>query len=201
MKKTLIIGITGGIGGGKSTLAKILREKGYWVYDTDFEAKRLQNEDAEVCRQLSILFGSEIYDEMGNLDRKKLADLVFENKESLSKLSQIVHPAVRLDFSEWRKQHADEKYLFVESAIMLESGLHELVDKVVVVTAPEKVRIKRVVKRDKITPKQVRARMANQMPEKEKIKRADIVLNSNGKRVLSQNIEKMFAELKKHENV
>lgn len=197
MKKTLIIGITGGIGGGKSTLAKVLCEKGYFVYDTDLEAKRLQNKDTNVRRQLTDLFGSEIYDETGNLDRKKLAGIVFKNQELLSKLSQIVHPAVRHDFQAWKQKYADEKYLFVESAIMFESGLHELMDKIIVVTAPENVRVDRVVKRDKITPEQVRARMANQMPEDEKVKKADIVLNSDGKHVLSQNIDRMFAELER----
>jgi len=195
--KSLIIGITGGIGGGKSTLAGLLREKGCFVFDTDFEAKRLQNEDAEVRRRMMDLFGNEIYDETGNLNRKKLAGLVFKNQELLSELNQIIHPIVRLKLWEWQQKYAGERYLFVESAIMFESGLYKLMDKIVVVTAPEDIRISRVVKRDKLTVEQVRARIANQMPEDIKIKKADIVLDSNENQALSQSIDNMFSELEK----
>jgi dephospho-CoA kinase len=194
-EKSLIIGITGGIGGGKSTLSEILREKGYFVYDTDSEAKRLQNEHPDIRRQLTAEFGNEIYDETGQLDRKCLASLVFENPKLLSKLNQIIHPVVRQDFSDWQKKYAQEKHLFVESAILFESGFDELTDKIIVVTAPEEVRIKRVAKRDGVTHEQVRARIANQMPEEEKIKRADIVLDSNGKRVLAEQIDIKLEEI------
>jgi len=193
--KPLIIGITGGIGGGKSTFSGLLREKGYAVYDTDREAKRLQNEHPEIRQQLAAEFGSEIYDEIGQLDRKRLASLVFENPQLLSKLNKIIHPIVEQDFLEWQKKYVQEKFLFVESAIMLESGFDKLTDKIIVVTAPEEVRIERVVKRDGVTPEQVRARIANQMPEEEKVKRADFVLNSDGKRALSENLEEILFEL------
>lgn len=194
---SLIVGITGGIGGGKSTFSQLLREKGYAVYDTDHEAKRLQNERPDIRKQLMTEFGNEIYDENGQLNRKRLANLVFENPKLLSKLNEIVHPVVRQDFEEWQKKYAQEKILFVESAIMLESGFSELTDKIIIVTAPENVRIQRVVERDGVTYEQVRARIANQMPETEKIKRADFVLNSDGKRVLSESLDEILFELEK----
>ncbi len=195
MNKPKVIGITGGIGGGKSTLAKILREKGYLVYDTDLEARRLQNENIDIRKHLIHLFGEDIYDNQ-QLNRKKLAELVFNNPELLLKLNSIIHPVVKNDFINWQKEHSNERYLFIESAVMYESGFDSIIDKVIVVTAPEEVRIARVVKRDNISPEQVRQRIANQMPEEEKIKRADIVLNSNGKNVLKNNIEKLFKEIK-----
>jgi dephospho-CoA kinase len=195
--KPLIIGITGGIGGGKSTFSELLREKGYVVYDTDREAKRLQNEHPEIRRQLTAEFGNEIYDESEQLDRKHLANLVFENPKLLSKLNEIIHPIVEQDFLEWQKKHAQEKILFFESAILFESGFDKLTDKIIVVTAPENVRINRVVKRDGVTHEQVRARIANQMSETEKIKRADFVLNSDGKRVLSENLDRILFEIEK----
>jgi len=195
--KPLIIGITGGIGGGKSTFSEFLREKGYVVYDTDREAKRLQNEHPEICRQLMAEFGNEIYDESGQLDRKRLANLVFKNPQLLSKLNEIVHPIVEQDFLEWQKKYARKKNLFIESAILFESGFDKLTDKIIVVTAPENVRIQRVVERDGVTHEQVRARIANQMSEAEKIKRADFVLNSDGKRVLSENLDKVLFEIEK----
>ncbi|NDV46016.1 dephospho-CoA kinase [Paludibacter sp. 221] len=198
MKKPLVIGITGGIGGGKSTLARMLQKKGYHVYDTDVEAKKLQDKNTEIRRQLIELFGDEIYDN-DRLNRKKLASIVFRNPEQLAKLNEIVHPVVREHFLDWKSQHSNEKYLFVESAIMYESGFVGFVDKVIVVTAPLHVRILRVAKRDKITPEQVRERIARQLPEEEKIKKADIVLNSDGKDVLSANVEHIFSELSKIE--
>ena len=194
---SLIIGITGGIGGGKSTFSELLREKGYAVYDTDREAKCLQNEHPEIRRQLTAEFGSEIYDENGQLDRKRLANLVFENPKLLSKLNKTIHPIVEQDFLEWQKKHVQEKILFFESAILFESGFDKLTDKIIVITAPENVRIERVVKRDGVTHEHVRARIANQMSETEKIKRADFVLNSDGKRVLSENLDRILFEIEK----
>lgn len=194
MKKPLIVGITGGIGGGKSTIARALRKKGHYVYDTDKEAKRLQNEHPEIRQQLTELFGQEIY-KNNKLDRKMLAGIVFSRPDMLAKLNNIVHPVVRKDFQEWQKKFPDEKYLFIESAILFEGGLKSYVDKIVVVTAPEDVRIIRVVKRDKVTPEQVRERIQNQLPEEEKIKQADIVLDSNGNRIIDKNIHKLFSEL------
>ena len=184
--KPTIIGITGGIGGGKSTLSAVLREKGCFVYDTDSEAKRLQNEHPEIRRQLSAVFGSEIYNSVGQLDRARLADLVFENPALLLKLNEIIHPIVMQDFREWQKRHAQEKILFVESAILFESGFDTLADKIIVVTAPEEIRINRVVKRDGVTHEQVRARMAHQMSEDEKIKRADIVIDTHNENLQEQ---------------
>ena len=190
----MIVGITGGIGGGKSTLSDLLREKGFFVYDTDFEAKRLQSEHPEIRQRLIDLFGENIYVDQ-QLDRKKLADIVFKNSGLLSGLNKIIHPFVRKDFTEWKCKHSNEKYLFVESAIMFESGLYNEMDKIIVVTAPENVRIERVMKRDGVSAEKVLARMKNQLSEEEKIKRADIVLNSEGENVPNKNIEKLLAGL------
>jgi len=193
--KPTIIGITGGIGGGKSTLSAILREHGYFVYDTDSEAKRLQNEHPEIRQQLTAVFGNEIYNSAGQLDRKRLADTVFENPVLLMTLNKIIHPIVRQDFRAWQKRHAQEKFLFVESAILFESGLNELIDKAIVVTAPEEIRISRVAKRDGVTHEQVRARMTHQMPEDEKIKRADIVIDSHNEN-LQEQVNEIIEKLK-----
>lgn len=194
MYKPLIVGITGGIGGGKSTLARILCERGYVVYDTDREARRLQNENAVIRQKLTDIFGHDIYTEEG-LNRKLLAGNVFNNPSLLKQLNEIVHPIVRQDFFDWQKQHAQEKYLFVESAIMFESGLSQFTDKVIVVTAPEDLRIMRVMKRDNISPEEVLKRMKNQLPEEEKIARADIVVDSSGKTALTDNVDRILAEL------
>lgn len=194
MKYPLIVGITGGIGGGKSTLSEVLRKKGFLVYDTDRAAKRLQKEDKTIINRIKETFGNSVYTENG-LDRKLLATIVFTNKELLHKLNEIVHPAVRKDFFDWIEKNSTEKVLFVESAIMFESGFSDFVDKIIVVTAPENIRIMRVMKRDGVTAEHVLARIKRQMPEQEKINKADIVLNSHGKRVLTQNVNKLLVEL------
>ena len=176
--KPLIIGITGGIGGGKSTLSAKLLAEGYEVYNTDVRAKILQNEHPELIRQMKGLFGDAIYNSQG-LDRAALARIVFGNKELLQQLNKLVHPVVREDFNHWVAQHTSEKLLFVESAIMFESGLVHSVDKVILMTASEDVRIRRVVKRDGISPEQVKARIDNQMSDGLKIPKSDYVIFSD----------------------
>ena len=178
MKNPLIIGITGGIGSGKTTLSEHLRHEGFFVYDSDLQARSLQNKHPLIRKKLTELFGEDIYTTEG-LNRPELAKIVFAQHELLVKLNEIVHPVVREDFKNWIAQHAENKFLFVESAILLESGFRELVDKVVLMTASEELRIKRVVKRDGTSPEQVKARMLNQLPDKAKIPLADIVIHTD----------------------
>lgn len=192
--KPLIIGITGGIGGGKSTLSAKLRAEGYDVYDTDIRAKVLQNEHPELVRQLKALFGDTIYNAEG-LDRAALARIVFGNKDLLQQLNKLVHPFVREDFNSWVVAHAKQKLLFVESAIMFESGLSELMDKIILMTASESVRIHRVVKRDGASPEQVKARIDNQMPDEQKIPKADFVIYSDDNMPLLDKMNKILDEL------
>jgi len=178
MKNPLIIGITGGIGSGKTTLSEHLRREGYNVYDSDLEARRLQNEHPVIRKKLIELFGKDIYTSQG-LNRSELAKIVFAKQDLLIKLNEIVHPVVREHFKNWVTQHSDEQFLFVESAILVESGFSKLVDKVVLMAASEELRIKRVIKRDGSTPEQVKARMSNQLPDEAKIPLADIVIHTD----------------------
>jgi len=189
MKIPLIIGITGGIGSGKTTLSKSLREVGYDVYDSDLEARRLQNENPEIIKGLKKLFGSEIYTPQG-LDRPKLAEIVFADQSLLLQLNAIVHPVIRLDFENWVKQHQSHKFVFVESAIMLESGFSKLVNKIILVTASEQLRIERVVKRDGITEEQVKARMSKQYPDDVKIPLADYVMYTDDNLPMADKMKK-----------
>ena len=116
MHKPLIIGITGGIGSGKTTLSKLLRAEGYSVYDSDLEARRLQNEHSTMRKKIIDMFGKEIYDERG-LNRSALGQLVFGKPELLTKLNSIVHPLVMDDFENWIDNRLPKKMLFIESAI------------------------------------------------------------------------------------
>lgn len=177
----MIIGITGGIGSGKSVIAKQLRRMGYAVYDTDSEAKKLILEDKEVRRQIEQLFGSEVYAH-GVYQTAWVAQQVFADKSLLAKLNTIVHPAVKADILRWNtslRNTSPNNLMFVECAILYQAGLDTLCDKVVAITASEDIRIQRVIARDHSTIDQVRARMRAQNAE-QFLQRADIVINNDG---------------------
>ena len=183
----MIIGITGGIGSGKSVIAKQLRQKGYAVYDTDSEAKRLIVEDATVREQMTALFGEEVYQD-GVYQTSFVAQQVFADKSLLAKLNAIVHPAVKADIiSKFRSLgviseplNSDPRDIFfIECAILYQAGIDQLCDKVVAVTAPEDIRLERVITRDHSDIDKVRARMRAQEAEKD-LQRADIVINNDG---------------------
>ena len=188
----MIIGITGGIGSGKSVIAKQLRQMGYEVYDTDSEAKRLIVEDAHVREQMTALFGEEVYQD-GVYQTSFVAQQVFADKNLLAKLNAIVHPAVKADIiSKFRSLgvlsepsapseplNSDSDLLFIECAILFQAGFDVLCDKVVAVTAPEDIRLERVIARDHSDMNKVRARMRAQEAEKD-LARADIVINNDG---------------------
>lgn len=182
----MIIGLTGGIGSGKSVIAKQLREIGYAVYDTDSEAKRLIVEDAAVRKQMIQLFGSDVYKD-GIYQTAFVAQRVFTDKSLLAQLNAIVHPAVRADILRWATMQDSPSFrkglgvgiCFVECAILYQAGFDELCDKVVAVTAPEEVRLTRVLARDHSTIDKVRARMRAQEADKD-LRRADLVINNDG---------------------
>ncbi len=174
-----LVGLTGGIGSGKSTLANELRKQGIPVYDSDSEAQRIISQDTDVRNELCALFGQNVY--TGTLlDRPKVAQIVFRNPDLLQRMNAIVHPRVRTDVSEWVKRHNNARLLFVESAILYQSGFDNLCDKTVWVTAPEQVRIARVMQRDNATEADVRLRMARQGDETAFLRRANIVVNNDG---------------------
>lgn len=174
----MIVGLTGGIGSGKSVIAKQLREMGFAVYDTDSEAKRLIIEDTSVRKQMEELFGKEVYTD-GVYQTALVAQRVFSNKALLLQLNAIVHPAVKADILRWAEANKND-ILFVECAILYQAGFHTICNKVVAVTAPEEVRINRVIARDHTTIDKVRARMRAQEAEKD-ILHADLVVNNDGK--------------------
>ncbi|HET7732445.1 MAG TPA: dephospho-CoA kinase [Paludibacter sp.] len=195
MSKPMVIGITGGIGGGKSTLAARLRDEGFEVYDSDMEARRLQNEHPVIREQLIELFGEDIYTEQG-LNRTAIAGMVFTNKDLLLKLNKVVHPVVEAHFRNWVDKNSENKFLFVESAILFESGFDKFVDKVIVITASEEVRIRRVIKRDGSTVEQVLARMSSQISEDFKTSKADFIIHSDDNMPLLDKMRRILQELK-----
>ncbi|MFV0470509.1 MAG: dephospho-CoA kinase [Paludibacteraceae bacterium] len=196
MQKPLIIGITGGIGGGKTTFSEFLQECGELVFNTDREGRRLQNEDEQVISEIKTLFGNDIYTPQG-LNRSGIAKIVFNNKEKLNELNQIIHPRVKSEFLDWTRKHYNKKRLFMECAVLFEGDFNKLVDRVVVVTAPESVRIQRVMQRDNLDEQRVRERIKNQLSEEVKIKKADWTVNTDNSEKSIQYVQDFLKKLEK----
>lgn len=173
-----IIGLTGGIGSGKTTVAQYIEDCGFPVYYSDDRAKTIVNDNEVVKNKIKELLGADSYDENDIYNRKFVAGKVFNDEELLLQLNGIIHPAVRLDFEEWvRKQ---TKYLvFKETALLFELKLNLQCYKSLLVTAEDNIRLKRVMDRDSKTYREVETVMNNQMPEKDKIKLADYVIYNN----------------------
>ncbi|SDL04518.1 dephospho-CoA kinase [Salinimicrobium catena] len=171
-----VLGLTGGIGSGKTTVANMFRELGVPVYIADDEAKKLMNSDPEVREQITSLFGEAAYNN-GMLNRKLLASRVFSDKELLEKLNAIVHPAVGKHFEEWKKIQTGV-YVIYEAAILFEKGGYRKCDKNLMITAPLEVKIARIMARDGSTRKEIQARMNNQWPDEKKAKMADFILSN-----------------------
>ena len=188
-----IIGITGGIGGGKTTLSNRLRKAGYPVYDTDLEAKRLQNEDPELIAAIKDLLGPDVYVD-NSLDRPAVAARVFSNQTLLGRLTRLVHPVVKRDFMKWVSLQ-QSPLVFIESAVLFEGGFDTLTTKNIVVTAPEEIRIERVMHRDQLTREQVVKRINNQLPEPDKEARADLVIYTDTGLPPDELLKKVLSEL------
>jgi dephospho-CoA kinase len=171
-----VVGLTGGIGSGKTTIAKMFEEQGIPVYYADDEAKELMNTSELIKQKLISAFGEDSY-QNGKLNRAYLAEQVFNDKEKLKTINSIVHPEVDRHFKEWVSAQ-QSKIVVQENAILFESGKKDRFDVIITVTAPEEVRIRRVVKRDQISEEQVKARIKNQMDDTEKIKNSDYTIEN-----------------------
>jgi dephospho-CoA kinase len=168
----LKIGITGCIGSGKSLVTKIFAQLGVPVYDADSRAKYLMNHSEELRSQLIELLGEQAYTEDGHLNRSFVAGAVFENTILLNKLNGLIHPAVFHDFDKWITEHAQATYIIKEAALMFETDSYKQLDQIITVTAPQKLRIERVVKRDRVSESDVLKRMNNQLSQEEKLSRS-----------------------------
>ena len=172
---TRIIGLTGGIGSGKSTVATYIASKGIPVYIADEEAKKLMDSKV-IIKKIQAIFEENVLTDEGNLDRKKIGSIVFNQPEKLAQLNAIVHPEVKKHFEKWVKKHKNQSFVVKEVAILFETGGNLACDKVIIITAPEEIRIERAMKRDNIDRESVLSRIKNQLPEEEKIKMSNFVV-------------------------
>ena len=185
MNKRFQIGLTGGIGSGKTVVSKMFNVLGIPVYDSDFNAKELMTTDPELIQEIKFAFGNEVY-EMDGLNRDKLAAKVFNNPAELEKLNRMVHPRVGKHYLNWVSKQTSP-VVIKEAALLFESNIARQLDFIIVVTAPETLRIERVKDRDKRTVLQIREIMANQWPQEETIERADaVIVNDNQRAVIPQ---------------
>ncbi len=189
------LGITGGIGSGKSVVSRLLHIMGIPVYLTDDEAKRLTNEDAEIRRELIALVGKEVYSADGSLNRPCLAAYLFSKEEHARKVNSIIHPRVKSDFIQWAKAHADYPVVAIESAILIEAGFAETVDRIVMVYAPFELRLQRAMLRDNASEEQIRSRILRQMNDEEKCQKAHTIIVNDGRTPLIPQIETLLKEL------
>ena len=191
------LGITGGIGSGKSTVATLFELHGIPVYNADKEAQKLNNTSAEIRSKLTQHFGEDIYEE-DILNKKKFAEIIFNDPEKLALANSIIHPEVLKHFNSWCIQNAHHSIVALEAAILFESKFHLYLDKVISVYAPLNLRIARVSKRDKVDEKSIKNRINNQMSEKEKIKLAQYVVINDSASSLIEQVQNIIEEILHH---
>jgi len=190
--KMKTVGITGGIGSGKTTVCRIFKELDVPIYFADERAKKLMTENASLQASIIQEFGAAIYTD-NRLNRALLAKKVFAYPEKLAALNALVHPVVAADFGCWLAQHSHANYVLKEAAILFESGANKLVDCTILVTAPEGLRIQRVVARDGVSANDVKLRMANQWTEKRKSELANHIVNNDGTQFLIPQVLRLHA--------
>jgi dephospho-CoA kinase len=193
----LSVGITGGMGSGKSLICLIFNLLGISIYNSDLHAKRLMEEDEKVKSEIIKLFGKESYFDNGNLNRKFLAGMIFNNQLLLTKINEIIHPAVRYDAIEWQNKLPSNKvYCIRESAILFETGIYKHLDFNILVTAPENIRKERIKKRDGITEEEIQSRINQQWPENKKLALCDFQIINDGKSFLIPQVLKIHQLLR-----
>ena len=190
MKK---IGLTGGIGVGKTFVAKLLHQMAIPIFNADVEAKKCMDSDSELIKKIELIFGNLIYID-GKIQKKKLANIIFSDIKKLNELNALVHPVVKQSFLDWCEKQESE-IVVKEAAILFESNSHIGLDNVICVTAPENLRIQRVQQRDNISIKQVRSRIDSQMKQLEKEKLSDYIIVNDGVELILPQVIKILSQI------
>lgn len=185
------LGVTGGIGSGKSVVCDVLRLHDIPVYDADLEAKNLNDTSPVIRKKLTESFGQDLY-RNNRLDREKLAHLIFNNEENLRTANSIIHPELAKHFMEWAKQREQHPVVALDAAVLFEAGFQSVLDKTIIVLAPLEVRIERAVKRGNLTKEQITARANSQMSDKEKAELADFIIQNDGQHSLLEQVDKIL---------
>ena len=190
---TKIIGLTGGIGSGKTTIANYFAEKGIPVYIADDEARKI-TESPEILQSIRALFGDEVFNSE-KLDRVKVSQIVFNDTDKLKLLNEIIHPAVKKHFKNWVLQHSNFDFIVYETAILFESGSYKQCDVVISVIAPIETRIKRVMIRDSVSREEVLNRIKNQLSDEDLIKKSDFIIKNNKLEETRRQVDKILKKI------
>ena len=192
------IGVTGGIGSGKTSVCKVFNVLGIPVFAADLEAKEIMDTDPDIIRNINTLTGTDLYLD-GSLDRSRLASFIFKDQSLLQKINLLIHPVVFDHFETWIKEQITP-YVIMEAAILFESGASKLVDRVVTVIAPVEERVERVIKRNKLSKDQVMDRIRNQMDDVSKSKLSDYVIRNSENDMIIPAILKIHEDILTHLN-
>lgn len=193
---TKIIGLTGGIGSGKTTVAKYFASKGIPVYIADEAAKDIMD-DKKVVQEVQAIFSENVILKNGLLDRNAIRELVFKDKSKLEQLNKIIHPKVKIDFEDWLKQYKNVTFIIKEVAILFETNGQKYCDATILVTAPIETRIKRVLERDATSRENILQIINNQLPEEEKMKLATYVITNENLNITYKTVDNLIEILKK----
>jgi len=189
-----VVGITGGIGSGKTTVCKIFELLGIPVFYADTEAKTLYD-DATIKSKVVELFGKKVLGKDGKVDRAKLASIIFSDKPSLVKINLLIHPAVRKIFHQWKKQQKAVQYVIEEAAIMVESGVYKEINYLILINSPKLLRINRIIKSNKLNTNEIKKRIREQITDKEREKYADVIIINDGKHSLIEQVLRIHEKL------
>ena len=195
---TKIIGLTGGIGSGKSTIAQYFKSLGVPVYIADDEAKKLLD-NPDIQNKIKAIFGELVF-ENNNISKEKLASIVFQNPQKLSELNAIIHPAVKKHFQLWVANHQNEPIVIKEVAILFESGSDQDCDKIITVVAPLETRIQRVIERDKTSKEAIIDRIKNQWTDEMRMAKSDYIIENISLEIAKQQADKIFQKLSNPQN-
>ena len=188
------LGITGGIGSGKTTVCRVLEQLHIPVYYADDESKKILA-SADIEKRVAKVFGNAVLDEQGNLNRAKLSAIVFEHPTELVKLTSILHPAVNEHYHAWLKMQKNKSMVAKEAAVLFESGAFAQMDKIITVYAPKELRIARTMQRNNYTRQEILNRMKQQLSEKEKIRQSDFVIYNDGKKLVIPQVLQILHQL------
>lgn len=189
------VGITGGIGSGKTYVCKIISSLGYPIYDCDTRAKELMSSNKALISSIKHLIGTDSYNNDGSINKEVIAGFLFANKANADKMNQLVHPAVKNDFLQWASEQQSE-IVFMESAILFESKFNDVVDHTVAIYAPAEIRLKRAIQRDNTTKEKIESRMRQQLTEQEISWLSDFQINNDGKANVHEQVLELLSKLK-----
>ncbi len=189
------VGITGGIGSGKTYVCKIISSLGYPIYDCDTRAKELMSSNKALISSIKHLIGTDSYNNDGSINKEVIAGFLFANKANADKMNQLVHPAVKNDFLQWASEQQSE-IVFMESAILFESKFNDVVDHTVAIYAPAEIRLKRAIQRDNTTKEKIESRMRQQLTEQETSSLSDFQIINDGKANVHEQVLELLSKLK-----